>query len=203
MNTVELTALLALASATTFSPGPNTALSTALGANLGFRRAARFALAVPVGWGLLLALCAGGVGAMVMALPPLRYGIQALGIAYLLWLAFKLLHSKTLAQADAAKLQVTFWQGVLLQFLNIKAWMLALTVVAGWMAGREDALERFALILPLMLAFGLVSNLCYALVGSLLRDWLSGPNQSFARLRWFNRAMAAVLCATAGWMATF
>jgi threonine/homoserine/homoserine lactone efflux protein len=203
MNTVELTALLALATATTFSPGPNTTLSTALGANLGFKRALRFALAVPVGWGLLLALCAGGVGAMVLALPVLRYGIQALGIAYLLWLAFKLLGSKTLTQANAAQLKVTFWQGVLLQFLNIKAWMLALTVVSGWMAGRDDALARFALILPLMLAFGLVSNLCYALVGSLLRDWLSGPDHSFARLRWFNRAMAAVLCVTAGWMATF
>ncbi|MDH5709748.1 MAG: LysE family translocator, partial [Hylemonella sp.] len=43
----------------------------------------------------------------------------------------------------------------------------------------------------------------YALVGSLLRDWLSGPEGSGARLRGFNRAMAAVLCVTAAWMATF
>ena len=41
-----------------------------------------------------------------------------------------------------------------LQFLNIKAWMLALTVVAGWLAGREDAAQRFAVLLPVVLAFG-------------------------------------------------
>lgn len=203
MNTVEFTALLVLTTVASFTPGPNTTLSTALAANRGFKRSLRFVLAVPVGWGLLFSVCAGGVGAMVVALPPLRIGIQALGVAYLLWLAFKLVRSGALAQADASQLNVTFWQGVLLQFLNIKAWMLALTVVAGWLAGRDDASARFATILPLMLAFGLVSNMTYALIGSLLRDWLSGPDNSGLRLRWFNRCMAAVLVVTAAWMATF
>ncbi|MBK6296419.1 MAG: LysE family translocator [Rhodoferax sp.] len=203
MNSTELSALLLLATAASFTPGPNTTLSTALAANFGFRRSLRFVLAVPVGWGLLLSLCAGGVGAMVVALPPLRIGIQAIGVAYLVWLAFKLARSTQLAQTDASQLQVTFWQGVMLQFLNIKAWMLALTIVAGWLAGHTDATARFAVILPLMLAFGLVSNLAYALIGSLLRQWLSGPDNSGLRLRWFNRFMAAVLVVTAAWMATF
>ena len=204
MNSVEFTALLVLATAASFTPGPNTTLSTALAANFGLRRALRFVLAVPVGWGLLLSLCAGGVGALVVALPWLRLGLQTLGVVYLLWLAFKLFRSgASLTQADPSRLNVTFWQGVMLQFLNIKAWMLALTVVAGWLAGREDAVARFAIVLPLMLAFGLASNLTYALVGSLLRNWLSGPANSGTRLRWFNRFMAAVLVLTAAWMATF
>ncbi len=202
MPTIELSALLLLATITSFTPGPNTTLSTALAANLGLRRSLRFVLAVPVGWGLLLSICAGGVGALVVAAPVLRIGIQSVGVAYLLWLAFKLAGTRALGQADTAQLKVTFWQGVLLQFLNIKAWMLALTVVAGWVAGRSDALQRFAIILPLMLAFGLASNLTYALIGSLLRNWLAGPAGSGLRLRWFNRFMAAVLILTAGWMAT-
>jgi threonine/homoserine/homoserine lactone efflux protein len=111
-----------------------------------------------------------------------------------------------LDQADAARLNVTFWQGVALQFLNIKAWMLALTVVAGWLAGREDLLARFWITLPLMLAFGFFSNLLYATIGSLLRNWLTGPIvgglPSTRRLRWFNRGMGAILFATAAWMGT-
>ncbi|MEY4735948.1 MAG: hypothetical protein RL302_267 [Pseudomonadota bacterium] len=206
MSLSELTALLVLSTATSFTPGPNTTLSTALAANLGLRRAMRFVVAVPVGWGLLFSLCAGGLGALVVAVPLLNHAIQFTGIAYLLWLAAKLARSGALAQADAARLNVTFWQGVALQFLNIKAWMLALTVVAGWLAGREDALARFAITLPLMLAFGFFSNLLYAAMGSLLRDWLSGPVVSGVataqRLRWFNRAMAGVLVVTAAWMAT-
>ena len=203
MSTAELTALLLLCAAATFTPGPNTTLSTALAANSGFKRALRFVISVPVGWGLLFSLCAGGVGAMVVAVPVLRYGIQALGVIYLLWLAFKVLKANTLAQADSAQLNVTFMQGVLLQFLNIKAWMLALTVAAGWLAGRSDVIARFAVILPILLLFGLCSNLTYALAGTLLRQWLADPEHAGRRLRWFNRCMAAVLVTTAAWMATF
>ena len=82
--------------------------------------------------------------------PPLRWGIVVLGNAYLLWLASRLWQSGSLQQADSAKLQVGFVQGVGLQFLNIKAWMLALAIVAGWVAGRDDATERTLLLLPIM-----------------------------------------------------
>ncbi len=203
MTAAELTALLVLCTATSFTPGPNTTLSTALAANLGLRRALRFVLSVPVGWGLLFSLCAAGVGALVLAVPMLRLGVQATGVGYLLWLALKLWRANTLTQVDAGRLQVTFWQGVLLQFLNIKAWMLALTVVAGWLAGRDDALSRFAVVLPILLAFGLSSNLTYALIGSLLRRWLVDAEHGGRRLRWFNRSMALVLLVTAVWMTTF
>ncbi len=203
MSAAELTALLLLCTAASFTPGPNTTLSTALAANLGFKRALRFVLSVPVGWGLLFTLCAAGIGTLVLAVPALRLGVQALGVGYLVWLALKLIRADTLAQADARQLQVTFWQGVLLQFLNIKAWMLALTVVAGWLAGRDDMASRFAVVLPIMLAFGLCSNLTYALIGTLLRAWLADAEHGGRRLRWFNRSMAAVLVATAAWLATF
>ncbi len=198
MNTTEFTALLLLTTAASFTPGPNTTLSTALAANFGLRRSLRFVFSVPVGWGLLFSLCAVGVGSLVVAIPALRMGIQFMGVGYLLWLAFKLAQSSQLGQADASQLNVSFFQGVMMQFLNIKAWMLALTVVAGWLAGRPDVLARFAITLPVMLVFGLASNLAYALVGSLLREWLAQGG----RLLWFNRGMAAILVVTAGWMAT-
>ena len=196
MNWQEFTALLVLATAMSFSPGPNTTLSTALAANGGLRRAMRFVVAVPVGWSALLLLCAGGVGALVTAAPPVRLAIKALGIAYLLWLAFKLSRSAQLGQADAGRMQVGFWQGVGLQFVNIKAWLLALTLVAGWVAGQAEPLQRVAVLLGVMLVFAFASNLAYAAVGALLRAWLAQGR----RLLWFNRGMAAVLVLTAAWM---
>ena len=198
MSATEITALLLFCTAMSFSPGPNTTLSTALAANHGLAHALRFVCAVPVGWGVLLALCAAGLGGLVLAVPGLRWGVKVVGVVYLLWLAWKLSGSGTLASADSAKLDVSFMQGAALQFVNIKAWMLALTIVAGWIAGREDALTRFAIVLPVMLAFAFASNLAYASMGALLRAWLA----SGARLLWFNRAMAAVLVATAAWMGT-
>jgi threonine/homoserine/homoserine lactone efflux protein len=205
MTSSELTALLGLATVASFTPGPNTTLSTALAANRGLRGALHFIVAVPVGWGLLFGLCAAGVGTLVMAVPGLRWAMLGAGLAYLLWLALKLSGSRTLGQVEAHRLEVSFVQGVMLQFLNIKAWMLALAVVAGWIAGHADAWERTLLVLPLMVAFGLISNLCYALVGALLREWLMGPlRQGVAtglRLVVFNRCMALALVLTALWMA--
>jgi threonine/homoserine/homoserine lactone efflux protein len=196
MNWQEFTALLVLATAMSFSPGPNTTLSTALAANGGLPRAMRFVIAVPVGWTLLLMLCAAGIGALVVAVPSLRWAIKAFGIVYLLWLAWKLSRSASLGQADGARLSVGFTQGVLLQFLNIKAWLLALTLVAGWIAGQPDALGRLAIVAPVMLVYAFVSNLTYAVTGALLREWLAQGR----RLLWFNRFMGAVLVLTAWWM---
>lgn len=201
MTSAELTALLVLATASSFTPGPNNTLSAALAANLGLRAALRFICAVPVGWGLLLALCAAGVGALVLAVPLLRWGILATGVVYLLWLAWRLAGSRQLSQVNADRLQVGFAQGVGLQFVNIKAWMLALSLVAGWISGHPDAWQRFWFLLPVMLAFAFFSNLSYALMGSLLRDWLAGPQGTGQRLAWFNRGMAMALVATAAWMA--
>lgn len=198
MTAAELSALLILATATSFTPGPNTTLSTALAANRGLRGALHFVLAVPVGWGLLFTLCAVGVGSLVMALPVLRWAIVLGGVAYLLWLARRLWGSGQLSQTDASKLDVSFVQGVLLQFLNIKAWMLALSIVAGWVAGQPDATTRYLQSLPVMLFFAFSSNFTYALVGSLLRQWLTQGQ----RLLRFNQLMALALMGTAVWILT-
>ena len=203
MTTGEFLALLMFCTAMSFSPGPNTTLSTALAANHGLRRALRFCLAVPAGWTLLLLATGLGLGALVTGVPALTWAIKLAGAAYMLWLAWKLGGSRQLAQVDASRLDVTFAQGVGLQFLNIKAWMLALTLTAGWVvnAGGQPAAnpgERLAIIGVVMLLFAFSSNFLYALVGSLLRQWLSQG----ARLLWFNRALALVLVATAAWMIT-
>lgn len=206
MPWTELAALLAFATAMAFTPGPNTTLAAALAANHGLRHAMRFVLAVPVGWGLLMLGCVLGLGALLQAQPVLRGAIKWGGLAYMLWLAFKLSQSPgsaasaasaRLVQADATRLDVGFAKGVLLQFVNIKAWLNAMLITAGWVMVADPPWPRLALVLPLMMAYGFFSNLSYALVGSALRDWLAQGQ----RLRGFNRVMALVLVATAAWMA--
>ena len=196
MSGAEFSALLLLATAVSFTPGPNTTLSAAIAANRGLRGAMHFVLAVPTGWSVLFVLCAVGMGALVLALPALRWAVLLFGVGYMLWLAWRLAGSGALAQADARRLDISFVEGVGLQFVNIKAWMLALSIVGGWIAGRPDWLQRTLLVVPVMLCFAFASNFSYALVGSLLRRWLSHGR----RLLWFNRLMATALVATAGWM---
>lgn len=197
MPPTEFAALLTLATATSFTPGPNTTLAAALAANRGLKGAMHFVLAVPAGWALLLVLCVLGLGALLVAWPPLHWAVLAVGVGYMLWLAARLFRADQMAQADARRLDVNFREGVLLQFVNIKAWMLALSIVGGWIAGRPDWGARTLMVLPVMMGFAFFSNLSYALLGSLLRHWLAQGK----RLLWFNRLMALALTCTAIWMA--
>lgn len=194
----EITALMLFATAMAFTPGPNTTLAAALAANGGLAHAMRFVCAVPVGWGLLLLGCTAGLGALLAAQPALRGAIQWAGLAYMLWLAWKLARSGRLAEADPRRFHVGFGQGVLLQFVNVKAWMNALLITAGWVTVDDRALERVSVVLPLMMAYGFASNFTYAVLGHVLRGWL-GVGQ---RLLWFNRVLALVLVGTAAWMGT-
>lgn len=212
-------ALLALGAAMSFTPGPNTALSAALAANGGWRAAWRFVCAVPAGWSILLTLSTLGLGSLLLAWPAGHTGLQVLGAGYLAWLAWRLSRARHLPTApdtpqttgthevDGAPPQartggqigtwhIGFWQGVALQLVNIKAWMLTLTFTTGWIAGHMQPGQRFAIVLPVLLAFAFFSNLTYALAGALLRQWLARG----ARLLWFNRAMATTLLVTACWM---
>lgn len=196
MSAQELAALLAYSTAMAFTPGPNTTLSSALAANGGLRHAMRFILAVPLGWSLLLLASALGLGAAITAAPALRGALVVAGSGAMLWMAWQLAQRSTLGEAARARLTIGFWQGVALQFVNIKAWLNALVISATWIAVEGELGLRLAQVLPLMIAYGFASNFCYALVGAALRGWLAQGR----RLLWFNRAMAAVLAATALWM---
>lgn len=192
----ELLALLLFVTAMSFTPGPNTTLSAALAANHGLRHAMRFVVAVPFGWGLMLTACALGLGSALQAAPGLRSALKWAGLAYMVWLAWKLAQSGTLAQADGRRFTVGFGAGVALQFVNVKAWMAALLITAGWITVADPIWPRLALVLPVMMAYALASNFTYALLGSALRGWLAQGR----RLLLFNRVLAAVLLGTALWM---
>ena len=138
-----------------------------------------------------------GLGGLVQAQPALRGLLKWGGLAVMLWLAWGLAQRRSLGSAEGAGFDVGFGRGVALQFVNVKAWMNALLISAGWVTVAEPVGPRLAVVLPLIMAFGFASNFTYALVGSALRSWLAQGR----RLLVFNRVMAAVLVATALWMA--
>ena len=76
----------------------------------------------------------------------------------MLWMAWQLARSSKLGEAGRAHLTITFWQGVALQFVNVKAWLAALVISATWIAVDGEFGVRLAQVLPLMLAYGFASN---------------------------------------------
>ena len=95
---------------------------------------------MPTGWTLLMLASGLGLGALITGVPALRWTVTLMGVAYMLWLALEAGRASQMTPGGRLRLQVTFWQGVGLQFVNIKAWMLALTLSAraGWSTRRAS-----------------------------------------------------------------
>ncbi len=120
------------------TPGPNNMLLTTSGANFGFMRSLWLMIGIMLGMQSILVLVAFGVGGLILIYPSLHLILKILGSLYLLWLAWKVAtaaYEKLETDAPPPK-PVRLYQGWLLQFLNPKAWLMALGAVASFsMAG--------------------------------------------------------------------
>jgi threonine/homoserine/homoserine lactone efflux protein len=196
MSADQLTALVVFALVGSFTPGPNNAIATATGANHGFAAALPHIAGVPFGFSTMLLAAAGGVAALIVASPALSALLKWLGIAYLLWLAWSLARSRDGSGATGPfTLPLAFWQSALFQYLNPKAWMLAVATAAAWLA-TDRPWQRAAVVCVVFSIACAASLVLWAAVGAALREWLSHG----ARLHTFNVAMGALLAATAVWM---
>lgn len=191
----QLFALIALAVAGSFTPGPNNTIATVTGANHGLRATLPHVLGVPFGFGTMLVAGSLGVAALLVAHPLLAVAIRWIGIGYLLYIAWLVARAGSLGERALAR-PLTFWQSAAFQFANPKAWMLAAATAGTFMADRPDAL-RTAIIVAVFGLAAIGSLLLWAALGAALRDWLRRGR----RLQWFNRAMGLLLAATAAWMA--
>lgn len=116
------------------TPGPNNLLLTTSGANFGFMRSLWLMVGIMLGMQSILLLVAFGVGSLILVYPSLHLILKILGSLYLLWLAWKVATAAyEKLETDVAPPQpVRLYQGWLLQFLNPKAWLMALGAVASF-----------------------------------------------------------------------
>ncbi|MFO0207135.1 MAG: LysE family translocator, partial [Betaproteobacteria bacterium] len=98
----QLLALITLAMAGSFTPGPNNTIAAVTGANHGLRATLPHVLGVPFGFGTLLAAGSLGVAALLVAHPLLAQAIKWLGIGYLLWIAWQVAGAASLGERALA-----------------------------------------------------------------------------------------------------
>lgn len=113
------------------TPGPNNTISTLSGATFGFRRTLRQMLGVTVGYPLMLAGLGLGLGEVFRHLPWLHGTLRYVGAAFLLYLAWKLIRANAPEAAGTVK-PIGFFEAVLFQWLNPKAWSIALGAIAAF-----------------------------------------------------------------------
>lgn len=187
-----LSSLAAFAFVMSITPGPNNVIALSSGLNFGVRRAIPFCSGVALGFPAMLAILAMGFKAVLLAAPRAFDVIRVAGIAYLLWMAWHIATADSIDDgAQTRSKPVTFLQGCALQWVNPKAW----TIAIGALAAYTVADNFWPSIVAMCVLFAVIawpSTFVWALFGEMVKRWLSTPS----RLRLFNVTMAMLLVAS-------
>jgi len=188
-----LTALVAFCFVGVITPGPNNLMLMASGANFGFRRTVPHMLGVGLGMPILVTLVGIGVIRVLEAYPIVQTVLTVLSVAYLLYLAWKIANAappRKVAEDEAMGKPLTFLQAAAFQWVNPKAWFMALSAITLYAGGRDPSAILW--IAAVYCAVGVISTTSWTALGQQMRRLLN----SRARLRAFNWTMAALLVAT-------
>ncbi|MCQ4327196.1 lysine transporter LysE [Stutzerimonas stutzeri] len=183
--------MAAFALASSITPGPVNLVALNCGARFGFRASTRHVLGATVGFTLLLLSIGLGLYALLERAPILMRGIQWGGVAFLLYMAYRLAVDDGRLEPGQADGGPSLLDGALMQWLNPKAW-LASVAGMGLFAANGDVL-RVWLFAGLYFLICYASIACWAWAGSFLSRYL----QQAARVRWLNRTMALLLAGSA------
>jgi len=171
------------------SPGPNNLMVTASGANFGFLRTVPHMLGVSFGFPAMLLAVGLGLGQALAAWPQVHEVLRYVAAAYLLYLAWRIATAGGPGNPEARSRPFSFLQAALFQWVNPKAWVIALSAVATYTTVEEDALVQILVIGGVFVVAAFLSLCLWAAFGTLIAGVLTSPRA----LRAFNLFMAALL----------
>ena len=176
---------------TSVTPGPNNMMLLTSGVNFGFRRTVPHALGVALGFTLMVAIVGLGLAGLFARFPILLVGMKWFGAAYMVFLAVKLARAAPLKEGKNGGRPLTFLQAAAFQWVNPKAWIMAVTAVATYTLP-DNYVISVLIVAAVFGAVNLPSVSSWVLFGSALRRALNDPRN----LRLFNWTMAALLIAS-------
>jgi len=185
-----LSALAVFAFVSSITPGPNNLMLMASGANFGFRRTIPHMLGVGLGFVFMVLLVGAGLVQVFDAYPFSHMVLKVVSVLYLLWLAWKIAHSAPSGSEVAKGTPMTFLQAAAFQWVNPKAWTMALTAVTVYTP--DTSIWAIAVVAAVFGAINLPSVSSWTLLGQQMARILTNPK----RLTAFNWTMALLLVAS-------
>jgi len=183
-------ALAAFAFVSSITPGPNNLMLMASGANFGFRRTVPHMLGIGIGFSLMVLLVGAGLVQIFDAYPISHQVLKVCSVLYLLYLAWKIANAAPVRKGEDNGTPMTFLQAAAFQWVNPKAWSMALTAVTVYTP--DNTLAAIGLVALVFGAINLPSVSTWTIVGQQMARFLTNT----ARLRTFNWTMAALLVAS-------
>lgn len=179
---------LTIALASLWTPGPNNAMLASSGATFGLRATVPHALGVTLGFSFMMLAVGLLLGGLFTQSAPLREALRWGGAALLLWVAWKIATAGGLGGSGGRPRPMRFAEAVAFQWINPKAWVMAVGMSAQFITPAAPVASALALA-GLMAVAGLGSSFGWASAGVLIGRVLRTP----ARLRAFNLTMGAMI----------
>jgi threonine/homoserine/homoserine lactone efflux protein len=182
-----LLSMTAFALASSISPGPVNIVALGSGARHGVAASMPHVTGATVGFTLLLLLTGLGLQELLARSPWLTVAIKWAGVAFLLYMSWRLAIDSGELDAGQASKKPSLAQGAAMQWLNPKAWLAAVAGMGTYASnGDAGAVWLFTGVYFIVCYLSIAS---WALAGSFLSQYVRTPS----RVRLFNRVMAAML----------
>ena len=168
---IDFPAMILYLAATAFTPGPNNLMCMYLGANYGLRGSRKFIVA-SMGSVFVKALLCGLLNvALAAVIPSVVPVLKWAGAAYMLYLAWTMLKSGTKKEKAAEKQgESTYSAGILLQILNMKSWVSALSLFSVYVVPYTTELWAIAAGSGIMLSLLIAASLSWCLFGHAIKN---------------------------------
>ena len=154
------------------TPGPNNAMLTASGVKFGFVKTLPHLIGIPLGHFLQIILVSYGLGNVFLKFPALQFYMKILCFIYLVYLGWKMLGSFSVIKKESGR-PLRLYEASLFQFINPKAWTVAITAVAGFFP-LEESFFKATMFLALTAPFICFPSISlWALFGSTLRMFVN------------------------------
>ncbi|RMO69597.1 hypothetical protein ALQ35_03092 [Pseudomonas fluorescens] len=189
MQALDYYAVALFVIATCVTPGPNNVMLMSSGANFGMGRTLRHVAGINIGFPLMVVAVGLGAGAIFRQYPGLHDGLQVIGAVYLLFLAYQIARSPTTDLGDPSRQPLGFTGAALFQWVNPKAWVMAVGAVLAYTSPLGGYTLQVFLIALLFFLFGTPCSMVWVFFGQYLRRFLTRPRH----LKVFNIAMSLVL----------
>ncbi len=142
MNSTTLLAASLFAVVSSITPGPNNMMILASGVNFGFARSLRHLFGISLGFGLMILLVGLGLHTLLERFPLIYSAMRWVGAAYLLGLAWKLANAgPPSANAPTAAHPMGFFAAAAFQWVNPKAWVMAVTAISTFLPAQAQPLQ--------------------------------------------------------------
>ncbi len=190
MNIEMLIGLSVFCLVSSITPGPNNLMLLSSGINFGIRRSLGHLFGVALGFNAMVILVGIGVSQVFELYPSSYLVLKYLSIGYLSYLAYKIANSSSLSNNDVRQKPISFTQAVLFQWVNPKAWTMALSVNSVY--APEQTLTAVLLVSLVFLICNFPAITMWLVAGQGMKQFLSDPK----KLRAFNILMAGLLVAS-------